>query len=99
MFKDQPTVAERLARQNRRPLKLPSVSHLSPSPAVAGVSAVAIKNVTINDNFFLQHFPERPIMPGVPTQFYRCFRQRRKFPTKTWCKTNLSVYLMKILLC
>ncbi|KMZ67720.1 3-hydroxyacyl-[acyl-carrier-protein] dehydratase [Zostera marina] len=31
----------------------------------AGVSAVAIKNVTINDNFFPGHFPERPIMPGV----------------------------------
>ncbi|CAG9465218.1 unnamed protein product [Pedinophyceae sp. YPF-701] len=26
---------------------------------------VAIKNVTINDNFFPGHFPERPIMPGV----------------------------------
>ncbi|XP_073127658.1 uncharacterized protein [Henckelia pumila] len=30
-----------------------------------GVSAVAIKNVTINDNFFPGHFPKRPIMPGV----------------------------------
>lgn len=30
-----------------------------------GVSAVAIKNVTINENFFPGHFPERPIMPGV----------------------------------
>eukprot|EP00850_Spirogloea_muscicola_P019769 SM000199S05396 [mRNA] locus=s199:204:1316:+ [translate_table: standard] len=30
-----------------------------------GKSAVAIKNVTINDNFFPGHFPERPIMPGV----------------------------------
>lgn len=31
-----------------------------------GVSVVAIKNVTINDNFFFPgHFPERPIMPGV----------------------------------
>ena len=30
-----------------------------------GESAVAIKNVTINDNFFPGHFPERPIMPGV----------------------------------
>ncbi|PON65302.1 Beta-hydroxyacyl-(acyl-carrier-protein) dehydratase FabZ [Parasponia andersonii] len=30
-----------------------------------GFSAVAIKNVTINDNFFPGHFPERPIMPGV----------------------------------
>ncbi|XP_075477798.1 uncharacterized protein LOC142518855 [Primulina tabacum] len=30
-----------------------------------GVSAVAIKNVTINDDFFPGHFPDRPIMPGV----------------------------------
>lgn len=30
-----------------------------------GVSVVAIKNVTINDNFFPGHFPDRPIMPGV----------------------------------
>ncbi|XP_073128388.1 uncharacterized protein [Henckelia pumila] len=29
------------------------------------VSAVAIKNVTINDDFFPGHFPNRPIMPGV----------------------------------
>jgi len=27
--------------------------------------AVGIKNVTINDNFFVGHFPTRPIMPGV----------------------------------
>uniref|UniRef100_A0A0D6QWD4 3-hydroxyacyl-[acyl-carrier-protein] dehydratase n=1 Tax=Araucaria cunninghamii TaxID=56994 RepID=A0A0D6QWD4_ARACU len=31
----------------------------------AGETAVGIKNVTINDNFFPGHFPERPIMPGV----------------------------------
>lgn len=30
-----------------------------------GLSVVAIKNVTINDNFFPGHFPKRPIMPGV----------------------------------
>eukprot|EP00245_Coleochaete_scutata_P007925 TRINITY_DN23747_c0_g1_i2.p1 TRINITY_DN23747_c0_g1~~TRINITY_DN23747_c0_g1_i2.p1 ORF type:complete len:253 (-),score=45.05 TRINITY_DN23747_c0_g1_i2:449-1207(-) len=32
---------------------------------VPGKTVVAIKNVTINDNFFPGHFPERPIMPGV----------------------------------
>jgi 3-hydroxyacyl-[acyl-carrier-protein] dehydratase len=27
--------------------------------------AVGIKNVTINEPFFLGHFPERPVMPGM----------------------------------
>jgi hypothetical protein len=31
----------------------------------AGEYAVAIKNVTINDEFFQGHFPDKPIMPGV----------------------------------
>lgn len=29
------------------------------------VSAVGIKNVTINEHFFQGHFPKQPIMPGV----------------------------------
>lgn len=29
------------------------------------ISATAIKNVTINENFFVGHFPVKPVMPGV----------------------------------
>ena len=32
---------------------------------VPNESAVGIKNVTINEEFFQGHFPERPVMPGV----------------------------------
>jgi 3-hydroxyacyl-[acyl-carrier-protein] dehydratase len=30
-----------------------------------GKRIVALKNVTANEEFFLGHFPERPVMPGV----------------------------------
>lgn len=30
-----------------------------------GEYIIGYKNVTINDNFFTGHFPDRPIMPGV----------------------------------
>lgn len=32
---------------------------------VPDVSAVGIKNVTINESFFQGHFPRQPVMPGV----------------------------------
>ncbi|MBY0421453.1 MAG: 3-hydroxyacyl-ACP dehydratase FabZ [Parvularculaceae bacterium] len=30
-----------------------------------GESAVGVKNVTINEQFFQGHFPQKPVMPGV----------------------------------
>lgn len=30
-----------------------------------GVKAIALKNVTMNENFFVGHFPLKPVMPGV----------------------------------
>lgn len=30
-----------------------------------GKKVVALKNVTINENFFNGHFPQEPVMPGV----------------------------------
>jgi 3-hydroxyacyl-[acyl-carrier-protein] dehydratase len=33
--------------------------------AIANVSAIGIKNVSINEHFFQGHFPQRPVMPGV----------------------------------
>ncbi len=30
-----------------------------------GLSATAIKNVTMNEPFFMSHFPGNPVMPGV----------------------------------
>lgn len=32
---------------------------------IPGVSGVGIKNVTMNEPFFVGHFPDNPVMPGV----------------------------------
>ena len=41
-------------------LMIDRVLHVAPD-----VSAVGIKNVSINENYFQGHFPARPVMPGV----------------------------------
>lgn len=41
-------------------LLVDKITHIDP-----GIKAVGIKNVTINEEFFIGHFPNNPIMPGV----------------------------------
>lgn len=33
--------------------------------AIPGVSAIGVKNVSVNEPYFQGHFPARPVMPGV----------------------------------
>src|SRR4051812_35968090 len=39
--------------------------HRVTSPNRVGTRIRAIKNVTFNEQFFVGHFPHRPVMPGV----------------------------------
>ena len=56
---DHPTVASVLP--HRYPfLLVDRVVEIS-----AGKRIVALKNVTINEPFFVGHFPDHPLMPGV----------------------------------
>src|SRR3546814_9093893 len=32
---------------------------------IPDVSCIGVKNVSINEPFFMGHFPKRPVMPGV----------------------------------
>ena len=59
---------------------------------VKGVSAVGVKNVSINEPFFQGHFPARPVMPGVlivesMARPPPCWWWKRSVPTCAagWC--------------
>ncbi len=45
--------------------KVISLTKGSKEPNRAGRKIHAVKNVTINEPFFMGHFPHRPVMPGV----------------------------------
>jgi beta-hydroxyacyl-ACP dehydratase FabZ len=58
-FRDQTWIRDILP--HRYPfLLVDRVERLDP-----GVRILAVKNVTVNEPFFVGHFPQRPVMPGV----------------------------------
>jgi 3-hydroxyacyl-[acyl-carrier-protein] dehydratase len=60
-----------------------------------GASIVGIKNVTINEDFFMGHFPGEPIMPGV--LIIESIAQTAGFlAIRSSDKENAGVYLMSI---
>lgn len=54
-----------LAIMNRIPHRYPFLLIDRIIELIPGKKVVAIKNVTINEPFFMGHFPNEPIMPGV----------------------------------
>ena len=47
-------------------------------------SATGYKNVTMNDNFFTGHFPERAIMPGEHLVFWLLQARYETTSTEVW---------------
>ena len=54
-----------LAIMNRLPHRYPFLLIDKILELIPGKKVVALKNVTINEPFFMGHFPDEPIMPGV----------------------------------
>jgi len=59
------------------PILLDRLCHRYPSILVdaiteyeAGRRLVAVKNVTVTEEFFQGHFPGTPLMPGDPSSFW-----------------------------
>jgi 3-hydroxyacyl-[acyl-carrier-protein] dehydratase len=64
----------------------------------SGKTITAIKNVTVNEEFFNGHFPHKPVMPGVlmiealaQTAALLSFLTDGRSPMRTrWCTSSAS---------
>ena len=72
----QQPITEAAAREDRSVIDIAGIMHAIPHrypfllvdrvvDVVRNVSAVGIKNVSVNESFFAGHFPNHAVMPGV----------------------------------